>query len=419
MTLQTVTHRPTSRSEQFSDAELLEAFQPIFTRLSEQAAHNEASKTLPFELVQELGNSGFGALRVPVEQGGKGVSFRQLLYLLRHLGAADSNIPQALRQHFYQVEQLLLAPDDVNAQSLLERTVAGDYFGNATTEPHGTPIGVINTRLSAHRDGSYRLNGRKIYGTGNQYAQWIPVAAVDEKGQGVVPIVPVNRPGVVINDDWNGFGQRLTATDSVEFRNVRVEPSEIRTFTEQGPTRGGSGLHQAVLLATLVGIAHGATDTLATLIGKSKRVFFTGTGSIPPNDPVVQTHLGQARAVADCTAWILDGIGRKMDLAWNLWANPTSSSEEIDNAFIDVELAVASAQVVISQQVIDLTAHLQDVLGASSLNAALGIDRFWRNARALASHNPVPFKARMLGDYELNGALPPIFIPGFDVGEKP
>src|SRR5690625_6900647 len=103
-----------------------------------------------------------------------------------------------------------------------------------------------------------------------------------------------------------------------------------------------------------------------------------------------------------------------MDAAWNLWSNPEATVAEIDEAFIAVELAVASAQVTLTQQVIDATAHLQDVLGASSLNRDLAIDRFWRNARALASHNPAPFKARMLGDYGLNGTLPPVFAPGKD-----
>src|SRR5690625_207050 len=412
-----MTNRPVTSKESFSDEALLVRFAPLFEQLSAAAADNERSGTLPIDLVRALGQAGLGALRIPQELGGSGSSLRQLFFILRHAAAADSNIPQALRQHYFQVEQLLLARENPEAKALLGRVVAGDFFGNATTEPHGTPLGEINTVLRIDSQGGYRLRGRKIYGTGNRYAQWIPVAAVDEAGRAVVPIVPVSRDGVVINDDWNGFGQRLTATDSIEFRDVHVAEHEVRRHSGQGPIRGGSGLHQTVLLAALAGTAEGAAKELQRLIAGSKRAYFTGTGAIPRHDPVVQTQLGYARATADSAAWILDGIGRQMDAAWNLWSNPEATVAEIDEAFIAVELAVASAQVTLTQQVIDATAHLQDVLGASSLNRDLAIDRFWRNARALASHNPAPFKARMLGDYWLNGTLPPVFVPGKDVGE--
>ena len=35
------------------------------------------------------------------------------------------------------------------------------------------------------------------------------------------------------------------------------------------------------------------------------------------------------------------------------------------------------------------------------------LDRHWRNARTVASHNPVAFKARIVGDAVVNDAEPP------------
>ena len=34
------------------------------------------------------------------------------------------------------------------------------------------------------------------------------------------------------------------------------------------------------------------------------------------------------------------------------------------------------------------------------------LDRHWRNARTLASHNPVIYRDRIVGDYVLNGTSP-------------
>ncbi|WP_208757056.1 hypothetical protein [Bradyrhizobium nanningense] len=57
--------------------------------------------------------------------------------------------------------------------------------------------------------------------------------------------------------------------------------------------------------------------------------------------------------------------------------------------------------------VLDATAELFEVGGASLTSEKLAIDRHWRNARTIASHNPVNFKLRAIGGYELNDeALP-------------
>jgi alkylation response protein AidB-like acyl-CoA dehydrogenase len=52
------------------------------------------------------------------------------------------------------------------------------------------------------------------------------------------------------------------------------------------------------------------------------------------------------------------------------------------------------------------TANVFDALGASGVSEELLLDRHWRNARILASHNPRVYKARILGDWLINGKDP-------------
>jgi alkylation response protein AidB-like acyl-CoA dehydrogenase len=401
-----------------TDADLLDRFASILAEIAATAAEREATRTLPHTEMERLRLAGFGALRLPVAAGGHGASLRQLILLLQALGAADSNLPQALRQHFFQVELLLLAPDDADNARWLERVAAGDLFGSGTTEPHGSAIGEVRTVLRTEPDGTLRLSGRKIYGTGNAYAQWIPVGAVDERGTPVVPVVPVDREGVTLLDDWDGFGQRLTATSTTVFEDVLVHPDEVRRFSTGGPARGGAGLHQTVLLAALSGVIEASARELTEQVRAKRRVYFTGTGELPRHDAVVQEQVGRARAAADTSRYIVDGVARELEDAWAVWWRADASAEAVDARFVDVELAVSSAQVVLSELALQTTSHLLDVLGASSLSTGLGLDRHWRNARALASHNPYPFKARLLGDHALNGTEPPGFAVGKDVGEK-
>lgn len=51
--------------------------------------------------------------------------------------------------------------------------------------------------------------------------------------------------------------------------------------------------------------------------------------------------------------------------------------------------------------------RLFDLAGASAASRARNLDRHWRNARALATHNSGVTKAAAIGGFEANGAKLP------------
>jgi alkylation response protein AidB-like acyl-CoA dehydrogenase len=56
--------------------------------------------------------------------------------------------------------------------------------------------------------------------------------------------------------------------------------------------------------------------------------------------------------------------------------------------------------------VLGLVTQLFEAGGASAVTERFRLDRHWRNARTLASHNPVIYCDRIVGDYVLNGTSP-------------
>lgn len=68
--------------------------------------------------------------------------------------------------------------------------------------------------------------------------------------------------------------------------------------------------------------------------------------------------------------------------------------------------AVAQAQTVVTDAVLDATTLVFDALGSSGTFRSLGLDRHWRNARTLSSHNPRVHKRRIVGDLLVNGTSP-------------
>ena len=65
------------------------------------------------------------------------------------------------------------------------------------------------------------------------------------------------------------------------------------------------------------------------------------------------------------------------------------------------------AQTTISSLALEATASLFDALGASATSLSKSLDRHWRNARTITSHNPRIYKDRVVGDFGVNGTPPP------------
>ena len=64
------------------------------------------------------------------------------------------------------------------------------------------------------------------------------------------------------------------------------------------------------------------------------------------------------------------------------------------------------AQQIVIDLVLEATTLLFEVGGASATSETRRLDRYWRNARTLASHNPAIYRERAIGDYYLNGTDP-------------
>jgi alkylation response protein AidB-like acyl-CoA dehydrogenase len=62
---------------------------------------------------------------------------------------------------------------------------------------------------------------------------------------------------------------------------------------------------------------------------------------------------------------------------------------------------------VVTNEILDATTLLFDALGASAAKRGHGLDRHWRNARTISSHNPRIYHHRIVGNFAVNGASPP------------
>ncbi len=394
-TLNTAPSRPVDSP--VSLAELRAHFAPLLDRIHAGAVERELDRRPPFDEIGELAAAGFGRLRLPAEQGGFGASFEQFTELLVDLAAADSNIAQALRGHIGFVEDVLVSADEDYRSFWIEQVASGALVGNAETEKTAN-YGNPTTRV-VEGDGEFLLSGQKYYTTGTLFADWTRVTAELVRADGETALVqlvaPTDHAGVTTVDDWDGFGQRLTASGTTTFVEVPVDPRFIV------PVGAHKTLvwpvYQVDLLASLVGIAEAATTETIDFVRTKRRNSFNPLVA-PAQDPAALHTVGTVRGRTTLVRAAVVEAARRVGAGLD-----RHRAGHLDDAeFNAIDAYVAQLWPVVIEDVLRITSQVFEVGGASATADSRRLDRHWRNARTIASNNPAFHQTRAVGDYELN-----------------
>ncbi len=379
---------------------------PVLEQIADGALQRELDGELPREAVRRLAVEGYGALRVPQDHGGGGLTLPELTQLWIDLAAADANLPQALRGHFALVEDRLwqhrLGSDQ---RHWFARFVSGELAGNAWSEVGGTAIDTQRTVLSQQKDGGYRLDGRKYYTTGTIFADWVDVycrrARPGQEDDFVIAIVDTRRSGVTVLDDWDGFGQRGTGSGTTVFEDVEVPAGHVMPFGDRFPYQ--TALYQLNLLASLVGTGRAALRDVVREVRARTRTYSHANAPRVRDDAQVLARVGEIAAAVHAAEAATIRVATALDEVSTLANDPVATAAATEVA----EIESSAAQVVVTDLVLRATSDLFDALGASATSRAKALDRHWRSARTLASHNPRILKARVVGDHVVNGTVPP------------
>jgi alkylation response protein AidB-like acyl-CoA dehydrogenase len=366
----------------------------ILARAREQGPERERARSLLYDRVAELQRIGFGALRIPVIDGGAGYSLRRLFETLITIAAADANLAHLYRGHIAFVERLLADDETDRRQRWLPRILSGDLVGNAQSERQ--EIAEIKTALTTEEDTVY-LDGVKYYTTGSIYADWIYLAAM-ENGERVGATVSAKHAGVRSVDDWDGFGQQLTGSGTTVFERVPVEEGEVERFDghEGFRSRYQTSIFQLCLLAVVAGIGEAALADACDFVRPRKRIFGFAGETLPRENELVQGVVGGLASYAHAARTLVLASADELDALLAARADGTLT----DEAVVAAELNVFKAQ----QMVLSLV--LQETTELFAVGKGRALDRHWRNARTIASHNPAIQRKRAIGDYALNGKPP-------------
>ncbi|MFC3695641.1 acyl-CoA dehydrogenase family protein [Chenggangzhangella methanolivorans] len=402
-----------ARAASFATPEIPRLGSPEFRTLLQEiaagASERDAKRILPFEQVELLRRARIGALRLRKEDGGAGVGLRELFATVVALGEADPNVAQILRNHFGFSERFCQpAPNDAH-RPWARLISGGEIVGLAMTELNDRNVGGtgFDTKLSPKGDG-YVLNGVKYFSTGSLFADYVMVRAQDLADRFVTVVVPAKRAGVTLIDDWDGFGQRLTGTGTTRFEDAPVRGDEV-VFDDdtkgQGYDRPYHGSFQQLFLTAIVtGIIRSAATDAAALVKRRARSFSFAPAEKPADDPILQQAVGEISSAAFAAEAAVLAAADALERAVE---SRMDGSPDLDAAH-EGALAAAKAKVVVDELAIRSGSKIFDVGGATSTKASANLDRHWRNARTLATHNPASYKARGVGQHLVTGERAPL-----------
>ncbi|MFC8347492.1 SfnB family sulfur acquisition oxidoreductase [Streptomyces sp. NPDC057280] len=381
------------------EAEALAVAAALADEFRAGASVRDAERRLPRAELDRLSASGLLAVTVPADHGGADVGAPTLAEIFRLLATADGSLAQIPQSHFAYVNVIRRQGTEEQRKFFFAELLAGRRFGNAQSEAGTRHVQDIRTRLTPQPDGSYVLDGLKHYSTGALFADWIPVLARAEEDKLHVAYVPADAPGVTVIDDWDGLGQRTTASGTVRLAGVPVPADRIlpHHLTFEGPQLHGA-VAQLLHAAIDAGIAGGALAEAAEFVRTKSRPWFESGVETAAEDPLLIQRFGELALQVRSAEALLREAGRVVQAA---------QADLTDDSAAEASIAVAAAKVQAAQAAVEVGSALFEVAGTRAALNSLNLHRHWRDARTHTLHDPTRWKIQHIGRYVLNGTRPP------------
>jgi len=381
------------------DAEALAVAHALAADFAREAAVRDRERRLPWAELERYAASGLWGISVPREYGGAGVSATTLAEVVAIISAADGSLAQIPQNHYYALEVLRVGGSAAQKSFFFALALAGQRFGNALAEI-GHRDYQRRTRLSAVASGGWRIDGTKFYCTGALYAHWIPTLVVaEDDATTYLAFVPRTSRGISIDDDWDGFGQRVTGSGTVRFDGVRVADDYVVPFKASFERPTSIGPFAQILHAAIdLGQARGALAATLGFVRERARPWIDAHVERAVDDPLTIERVGALQVRLRAAEALLRRAGRRVDAA---------QLQSDERSIAAASIAVAEARVLTTEIALAAGSRLFELAGSAATLAEHGLDRFWRNARTHTLHDPVRWKFHAVGNYYLNGTLPP------------
>ncbi|WP_288390490.1 SfnB family sulfur acquisition oxidoreductase [uncultured Acinetobacter sp.] len=358
----------------------------------------DQQRILPYEAIEHLSQKGLGGIRIPKRYGGAFVSNKTLAQVFRILSKADSNVGQIPQNQISLLNLIDLMGNEEQKKRVFGEILAGKRLANGGPERQSKDSKTVHTTLIQNGE-VWVLNGEKFYSTGSIFADWLAIKALHPEGHVVLVLVDRFTNGIEIEDDWNGFGQRTTASGTIKLNQVHIDPALIfdeRLLTQAPNYRGAYS--QLMQVAIDVGIAEAAFTDLISAVKKARPVIDANVEKASLEHFTIQ-ETGKLQVLLDAAIALLDDAAEYLD-------ELDSQFEVTDAQAARASIMVAEAKVYANDAALTISEKLLELGGSRASLSQHNLDQHWRNARVHTLHDPVRWKIHAIGNYYLNGVFP-------------
>lgn len=243
----------------------------------------------PMENYADLRAAGLLGLTVPEEYGGAGADSVTYVAVLSEIARGCAPTGLTFNMHCAIIDFLKQIASPAQKRRYFGEVVEeGAIFASITSEPAQSFRDVFRVKTAIDRDGDgYRLRGTKAWCSlstaARYYFTWSRLTDSVDLSDGLLNVmVPADRDGITVLDDWDTVGMRATASNSIEFNDVRIEPHEVigapgviltkdLSFWSTGYTAVYVGIAEAAY-AFCVDYARKQVEGLDPTSGRSERI---------------------------------------------------------------------------------------------------------------------------------------------------
>jgi acyl-CoA dehydrogenase family protein 9 len=284
------------------------------------AERSDAEETIREETIRAFAERGLLALTIPKEYGGLGLSATGYAHMLGVIACADASAGVLVGVHCgLGSKAIVLFGNEQQKALYLPKLARGETLAAyALTEPEtGSDAQNIKTTADQEKDGSWLLNGRKIWIGNGQRAGVIATFAqtwVERRGERVrrptAFIITPPMEGFKVLGTFRKLGIRGSTQAELEYRNMRVPAENVlgevgRGFTVAVNVLNG-GRHS--LAAACVAGSKGLLDSMTAYA--EQRVQF---GQPIANFEITQRKLSSTAADIYAADAMLGALGRLAD----------------------------------------------------------------------------------------------------------
>jgi alkylation response protein AidB-like acyl-CoA dehydrogenase len=356
---------------------------------AEYAARHDRDGTFPAEGLEALARSGYLALVIPTVLGGEGAGVSEMVLGNLELGRGDASLALVVAMHgafLGRVRDASLWPaatfERVARTIVAAREAHGALINSLATEPElGSPSrgGRPQTRARRTHDG-WELSGRKTFSSGAPVLRWGVVAAAadgHEEPRVASFLVPLAAPGVSVEPSWDSLGMRATASHTVVLDCVRVATEDEVPRADAGHAGGPVPFERAwslTVAAVYVGVAEAAREAAVRFARERKPTALQGKSiaSVP--------HIRQRAGRLDLLLYQARGILVSTARAWD--DNPSPDWR------CGLDGALAAAKVTASNCAVQVAEEAMRLVGGSSMDRGLPLERHYRDVRGGLHHPP-------------------------------